>query len=83
VNLEPVVLEWMKFHRENTPKDAQFVKVTNLENRMKVIRQEVFKGGWILDGLRHGFGTYYKTLVKGIRQVADQMGNSPDVVKRH
>ena len=83
VNLEPVAVEWLKFHRENTPKGAPFVTVPNLENRMKVIRNAVFKGGWIQDGLRHGFGTYYKTLTQSISKVADEMGNSPDVVKRH
>lgn len=83
VNLEPVTVEWLKFHQQNTPKDAPFVTMKSLENRMKVIRNEVFKGGWIQDGLRHGFGTYYKTLIKDIGKVADQMGNSPDVVKRH
>ena len=83
VDLEPTALAWMKYHRDNTPQDAPFVNVTNLENRMKVIRTAVFNGGWIQDGLRHGFGTYYKALTKDIEKVADQMGNSVAIVKRH
>jgi integrase len=83
VDLEPTALAWLKYHRDNTAKDSPFVTVTNLENRMKVIRTAVFNGGWIQDGLRHGFGTYYKALTKDIEKVADQMGNSVAVVKRH
>ncbi len=81
--LEPAAIAWMKFHRENTPKDAPFVTVANLENRMKKIRKAVFNGEWIQDGLRHGFGTYFKALTQNIGKVADYMGNSPDIVKRH
>jgi len=83
VNLEPVAVEWMKFHRENTPEGTPFVNLTNLENRMKVIRTAVFNGGWIQDGLRHGFGTHYKALTQSINKVADQMGNSVAIVLRH
>jgi integrase len=83
VDLEPVAVEWMKFHRENTPEGKPFVTLTNLENRMKVIRTAVFNGGWIQDGLRHGFGTHYKALTQSINKVADQMGNSVGIVLRH
>lgn len=83
VELEPAAVEWIKFHRENTPEGKEFVRLTNLENRMKVIRTDVFDGGWIQDGLRHGFGTYYKALTKSVNKVADQMGNSVSIVLRH
>ena len=83
VDLEPVAVEWMKFHRENTPDGTPFVNLTNLENRMKVIRTAVFNGGWIQDGLRHGFGTHYKALTQSVNKVADQMGNSVAIVLRH
>jgi hypothetical protein len=75
--------EWMKFHRDNTPQDAAFINLSSLSNREKRIRQAVLNGDWIQDGLRHGFGTYYKELTKNIEKVADYMGNSPDIVKRH
>jgi hypothetical protein len=83
VDLEPTAVEWMKFHRENTPDGTPFVNLTNLENRMKVIRTAVFNGGWIQDGLRHGFGTHYKALTQSVNKVADQMGNSVAIVLRH
>jgi integrase len=81
--LQPAAVEWLQWHKDNNPKDAPFIKVPNLENRMKKIREAVFNGGWIQDGLRHGFGTYYKSKIKSINEVADYMGNSPGIVKRH
>jgi hypothetical protein len=54
-----------------------------LPNREKAVREAVFDGEWIQDGLRHGFATYFKNLKNSIALVSDYMGNSPDVVKRH
>jgi integrase len=81
--LKPVAVAWMTFHRENTPKDAPFISLLSLGNREKEIRTAVLNGKWVQDGLRHGFGTYFKALTKSIAEVADYMGNSPDIVKRH
>ncbi len=83
ITLESVAVEWMKFHRANTPQDKPFIDLYRLENRERVVRQRVRNGDWIQDGLRHGFGTYYKSKIKDIGHVADYMGNSADVVKRH
>ena len=83
ITLEPVAIAWMKFHRKNTPQDKPFIDLCSLENREKNIRQNALDRAWIQDGLRHGFGTYYKSKIKSINHVADYMGNSPDVVKRH
>ena len=55
----------------------------SLANREKAIRSAVLNGGWVQDGLRHGFGTYFKALTKNIAEVADYMGNSADIVKWH
>jgi hypothetical protein len=73
----------MKWHRDQCPEDAPFVQLKALPNREKRIREAVFDGEWIQDGLRHGFATYYKNLKNSIALVSDYMGNSPDVVKRH
>ena len=81
--LEPVAIEWMKFHRENTPHDRPFINLRSLENREKDVREKVLDGNWVQDGLRHGFGTYYKSKIKDIERVADYMGNSVGMVKRH
>jgi hypothetical protein len=73
----------MKWHRDNSPKDAPFVQLRALPNREKRIREAVMGEDWIQDGLRHGFATYFKNLKNSIALVSDYMGNSPDVVKRH
>lgn len=83
ITLEPVAVEWMKWHRENTPTDSPFVQLKALPNREKEIREAVLNGDWIQDGLRHGFATYFKNLKKSIDLTSDYLGNSPDIVKRH
>lgn len=60
-----------------------FVKLKALPNREKEIRESVFKGKWIQDGLRHGFATYYVHLINNVPAVSFYMGNSLDIVKRH
>ena len=83
VVLEPVAMAWMKWHRDNTPQGSPFLNLTSLVNREKKVRRAVMNDKWIQDGLRHGFGTYYKAKTKDISKVADYMGNSAGVVKRH
>jgi integrase len=83
VILEPVAVDWMKWHRDNTPHDKLFIDLCSLENREKAVREAVLNGEWVQDGLRHGFGTYYKSKIKDIGRVADYMGNAADMVKRH
>ena len=83
VILEPAGVAWMKWHRDNSPKEAPFVQPRALPNREKRIRAAVMEGQWIQDGLRHGFATYARNLKKDIGEVSFYMGNSPDVVKRH
>jgi integrase len=81
--LEPVAVEWMKYHREHTAQGKPFIDLYALDNREKRIREAVLNGEWIQDGLRHGFATYYKSKIQSIEKTADYMGNSMDVVKRH
>jgi integrase len=81
--LEPAAQAWIKYHRDNTPQGTPFVNLCSLENRVKAIRKAVFNGEWIQDGLRHGFATYFKAKTKSVAEVAEYMGNSPGIVKRH
>ncbi len=83
VTLEPVAIAWMEWHREQTPQTEPFVKLKALPNRQKQIRAAVLEGRWIQDGLRHGFATFFRNLKQDIALVADYMGNSPDMIKRH
>ena len=83
IALQGVAVEWLRLHRANTPQGEPFINLCNLPKREKGIRHAALNGGWVQDGLRHGFGTYYKSLIKDIGKVADYMGNSPGMVKRH
>lgn len=38
---------------------------------------------WVDDGLRHAFGTYRQAMIKNIGQIADEMGNTIPVARRH
>jgi len=81
--LEPVAVEWVKYHKENSVGNAPFVELKNLTNREKVVRKAVLDGKWVQDGLRHGFGTYFKAKVQNLPAVAEYMGNSVGIVKKH
>ena len=83
IALEPVALEWVKWHLEQSPKDAPFIELKALPNREKEIRSAVLNGNWIQDGLRHGFATYFKNLKKNVNLTSDVMGNSVGIVKKH
>lgn len=74
---------WLKWHRENTPKDDPFVPQKNLSNRERRIRKAVLNGEWIQDGLRHGFATYYNALSKNPYKVCYVTGDIIKTVKRH
>lgn len=81
--LEPVALQWILWHRSNTAHNRPFIEQTNFTNREKRLRAKALKRSWIQDGLRHGFGTFYRARIKDVGKVADYMGNSPNIVKRH
>jgi integrase len=55
---------WLNWHKENTEKEAPFVRQKNLSNRERKVRKAVLNGEWIQDGLRHGFATYYNKLTE-------------------
>jgi integrase len=82
IPLEPVSVAWLKWFRENSPKDVPFVPQKNLFNLERKVR-ETMDGKWIADGLRHGFATFYASLKKDYPAVAWYMGNSVAMIKKH
>jgi hypothetical protein len=38
---------------------------------------------WVPDGIRHTFGSMWQMKHKNISELAEEMGNSPDVIRRH
>ena len=57
-----------------------------LIHELKSLREEGREGvpdTWPQDVLRHSYGTYRLALKKSRSQVADEMGNSPEIIKKH
>jgi integrase len=77
------LMAWMKYHRDNTPKDAPFVPQKNRSNREREIRKATLNGGWIQDGLRHGMTTYYNALTNDVYKVFHVTGDDLKTVKRY
>jgi integrase len=43
----------------------------------------VFKTGWPQDALRHSYGSYRNAIVRSLPQVAEEMGTSESMMKKH
>ncbi len=74
-------LEWAGVHSgSNGP-----VCYTNLVEDGETLRlgKEVFKTGWPKDALRHSYGSYRNAIVRSLPQVAEEMGTSETMLKRH
>jgi integrase len=86
IKLEPVALEWLRWHKQNSAHGEPFVPTKNLFNLEREFRQDFRKlndGKWIADGLRHGFATFFRALKKDENAVAWYMGNSAAMIKKH
>jgi integrase len=71
---------WLKHVKAKFPNEP-LNPAKNHENLQKKLRLDF--GGWIQDGLRHSFGTYYHNLIRSIPEVVYVMGNSVGIAKRH
>jgi predicted urease superfamily metal-dependent hydrolase len=45
--------------------------------------REVFKTGWPQDALRHSYGSYRNAMIRALPQVAEEMGTSENMLKKH
>jgi hypothetical protein len=45
--------------------------------------REVFETGWPQDSLCHSYGSYRNAVVRSLPQVADEMGTSETMLRRH
>ena len=44
---------------------------------------EVFKTGWPQDALRHSYGSYRNAIIRSLPQVAEEMGTSEAMLRKH
>jgi integrase len=45
--------------------------------------REVFKTGWPQDALRHSYGSYRNAMIRALPQVAEEMGTSEAMLRKH
>ena len=45
--------------------------------------REVFKTGWPQDALRHSYGSFRNAVIRNLPQVAEEMGTSETMLRRH
>ncbi len=74
-------LEWAGVH----PGQTGPVRPVNLVEAGETLRlgSVVFKTGWPQDALRHSYGSYRNAIVRSLPQVAEEMGSSVSMLKRH
>jgi hypothetical protein len=64
------------------PKSGRIIPNMRMEKRMNEmeIRSKI---PWKKNASRHSFGSYRMAEIKNVYQVAEEMGNSPAMVKKH
>jgi integrase len=65
----------------NAPKDGKII-IGDHEAASRR-RRTALSGLWKKNGLRHSFGTYRTAQIQNLPQVALEMGNSIDMIRRH
>ncbi|MBK1884171.1 hypothetical protein JIN85_17255 [Luteolibacter pohnpeiensis] len=53
------------------------------EEETKRLGKVVFKTGWPQDVLRHSYGSFRNSLIRNLPQVAEEMGTSETMLRRH
>ncbi len=83
VPILPGVEEWLEWAGIKPGQTGPICE--NLVTAGETIRlgKEVFESGWPQDALRHSFGSYRNAVIRSLDQVADEMGNSVGMLKRH
>lgn len=49
----------------------------------KRLGELVFETGWPKDALRHSYGSYRNAVIRSLSQVAEEMGSSEDMLRKH
>lgn len=53
------------------------------EDETARLGKEVFKTGWPQDALRHSYGSFRNAILRNLPQVAEEMGTSETMLRRH
>jgi len=80
VPLQPNLVEMLKPFRENTGK---FCMTHSREMVSAIAREKGIISEWVQDVLRHSFCSYRLAQTSDIGLVAEEAGNSPNIIKNH
>jgi integrase len=80
VPLQPNLVEMLKPFRENKGK---FCMTHSREMVSNVAREKGIVTEWVQDVLRHSFCSYRLAQTSNIGLVAEEAGNSPNIIKKH
>lgn len=80
VPLQPNLVEMLKPFRENTGK---FCMTHSREMVSNAAREKGIVTAWVQDVLRHSFCSYRLAQTSDIGLVAEEAGNSPNIIKKH
>ena len=68
--------------KTGVPKSGRIVPNSNMQTRQELLAQRAGLQ-WKHNGCRHSFGSYRMADIKNVYQVAEEMGNSPAMIKKH
>ena len=68
--------------KTGVPKSGRIVPNSNMQTRQELLALRTGLD-WKYNGCRHSFGSYRMADIKNVYQVAEEMGNSPAMVKKH
>jgi len=82
--LLPAAGEWLEWAGVK-PGSKGPICNSNLAEDKETIRlgKKVFKTGWPKDALRHSYASYRNAIIRSFPQVAEEMGTSESMLKRH
>ena len=68
--------------KTGVPKSGRIVPNSNMQTRQELLALRTGLD-WKYNSCRHSFGSYRMADIKNVYQVAEEMGNSPAMVKKH
>jgi integrase len=81
VIIQPALTIWLEPCKKDLAKGQPLVE--NFRKSFDDLREAAKITDWPTNGLRHSFASYYLAKFRNVPDTAYQMGNSPEVIKRH
>jgi integrase len=79
VTMTPTLTEWLLAHR----KESGSIIGADFPPTLKKVKQKARLLPWVKDALRHTYDSYWLPVHKNRAELAEQMGTSLDMIKRH